>query len=83
MPKARNEAQNKLKGWQRSLLRDMVYMRDAESWQLPDVVPQLEEWNSGRGILFSKDYETELMNEIAEEDDTFGLSLDEGDNDIL
>lgn len=83
IPKARNEARNKLKGWQRSLLRDMVYMRDAESWQLPDIVTQLEEWNSGRGILFSKVYETELMNEIAEEDDTFGLSLDEGDNDIL
>ena len=75
--KKRKEIEKKLKGWQRSILRDMVYMRDSESWHLPDIVTQLEEWNFGRGLLFTKEYETELMNEIADEEDSFDLTFDD------
>ncbi len=55
-----------------SLMKDMIYIRDA-TWEIPDVVPQLEEWNSNTGLFFSKDYEAELLTEITNEhhDDNF------------
>ena len=51
----------------RGMIRDVVYCRD-ESWKLPDVVPQLEQWNGDRGLLFSKEFEAEIFEERTGED---------------
>ncbi len=52
----------------RSDLDDFIYTRD-QTWELPDLVPQLEEWNSNTGLSFTKEYEDELIKEISGEDD--------------
>jgi len=51
----------------RGMIKDVVYCRD-ESWKLPDVVPQLEQWNGDRGLLFSKEFEAEIFEERTGED---------------
>jgi len=57
------------------MLRDMVYVRDAH-WKIPDIIPQLEEWNGERGVFFSKDFEADLIKDIQDEDAAFGGSRD-------
>lgn len=57
------------------LIKDMVYIRDA-TWEIPDLVPQLEKWNGNTGLFFTKWYEKELLKEIRNENDGF----DEDDN---
>jgi hypothetical protein len=55
-----------------SMAKDMIYCRASHSWDLPDVVDQLEKLNMGKHILFTKEYEDYLINEICmEEDDEF------------
>jgi len=63
-----------------SLLEDMIYTRDP-SWEIPDVVAQLEEWNGDHGLLFSKEYESEIIKEITSENDPFDfLDVDDDDD---
>eukprot|EP00554_Chaetoceros_debilis_P002006 CAMPEP_0194080536 /NCGR_PEP_ID=MMETSP0149-20130528/6543_1 /TAXON_ID=122233 /ORGANISM="Chaetoceros debilis, Strain MM31A-1" /LENGTH=756 /DNA_ID=CAMNT_0038762281 /DNA_START=36 /DNA_END=2306 /DNA_ORIENTATION=- len=48
-----------------NMLRGMIYTRDS-SFEIPDIVEQLEEWNSYNGLLFTKEYEDKVADEIAE-----------------
>ena len=50
------------------MVRDVIYCRD-ESWSLPDVIPQLEEWNGDRSIFFSKGFEADILAERTGYDD--------------
>jgi len=47
-------------------------------------VPQLEKWNGDRSLLFSKDYEKELIKEITEDDEYYddNLAFDDDDEDL-
>jgi len=79
-----NEDREKFKNEHRELINDLVYSRqDDDSWEIPDIVPQLEEWNGERGLLFSKDYERQLLKEITDDDDDFddNLAYDDEDED--
>ena len=46
---------------------DTVYLRD-QNWELPDLVPQLEAWNSQTSLFFTKEYEDELISDIFDDD---------------
>ncbi len=59
--KRKEEAYNKM-------IRDMVYIRDTANWEIPDIVPQLEEWNGNVGLSFTKEFEEEMMKEVSRED---------------
>jgi len=75
------EDREKYKHQHREMINDLVYSRD-NSWEIPDIVPQLEEWNGERGLLFSKDYEKQLVKEITDDDEYFddNLAYDEDDD---
>ncbi len=49
------------------LVRDIIYCRD-ETWLLPDIVPQLEEWNGARGLAFTKEFEAEILEDRTGDD---------------
>jgi len=65
------------------ILRDMIYVRDAH-WKIPDIIPQLEEWNGERGVFFTKDFEADLIKDIQDEDAALGglRDLDDGFHDF-
>jgi len=46
-----NNDQIKYDELHQEMLRDMIYVRDVH-WKIPDIVPQLEEWNGERGVFF-------------------------------
>jgi hypothetical protein len=58
----------------RNEILDFVYCRD-ETWEIPDVVSQLEEWNGSSKVFFSKDYEDEIFNSLSSEDMLFEKNL--------
>ena len=62
-----SEDKKKYDDMYQGMIRDVVYCRD-ETWQLGDVVPQLEEWNGARGLTFSKEFEAEILEERTGED---------------
>ena len=37
--------------------RQTIYLRNTEDWGLPDLVPQLEEWNKGKPLTFTPSFE--------------------------
>ena len=37
--------------------RQSIYLRNTEDWGLPDLVPQLEEWNKGKPLTFTPSFE--------------------------
>lgn len=62
----------------RNEILDFVYCRDG-TWEIPDVVSQLEEWNGNKKIFLSKEYEDEIANALSSSDDIFlnkNLGLD-------
>ncbi len=65
-PKMSSSEQKKYDRMQNELLDCLVYARDS-SFQIPDVVDQLEEWNDGNGLQFTKEYKAEIAKEIFEE----------------
>ena len=40
-------------------------------WKLPDITSQLRDWNGGKEILFTKEYEEKLLLQVLKEDDAF------------
>mmetsp|Transcript_8725 Transcript_8725/g.16472 ORF Transcript_8725/g.16472 Transcript_8725/m.16472 type:complete len:775 (-) Transcript_8725:55-2379(-) len=52
----------------RNEILEFIYCRD-ETWEIPDIVSQLEEWNGNKKILFTKEYEDEIFNSLSNSDD--------------
>ena len=77
-----NADKTKYKELHQEMINDLVYSRD-DAWEIPDIVPQLEKWNGDRSLLFSKDYEKELVKEITEDDEYYddNLAFDDDDDD--
>jgi len=77
-----NADKTKYKELHQEMINDLVYSRD-DAWEIPDIVPQLEKWNGDRSLLFSKDYEKELIKEITEDDEYYddNLAFDDDDED--
>lgn len=50
------------------MTKECIYIRDS-SYELPDIVPQLEEWNGNHELLFTKEYEERLLRNIFSESD--------------
>lgn len=53
-------------------VRRTIYLRNGQDWALPDIVPQLEEWNKGKPLTFTPLFEMYLGKQIMEEDDEEG-----------
>mmetsp|Transcript_18676 Transcript_18676/g.17988 ORF Transcript_18676/g.17988 Transcript_18676/m.17988 type:complete len:152 (-) Transcript_18676:60-515(-) len=73
-----------------SMVNDMIYVRNSEAWDLPDIMQQLEKWNNDNDILLTKEYEEALLKDLMsneEEDDLIGsehwsdFDFDESDDD--
>ena len=41
---------------------EMIYVRKGPSWDLPDLVEQLKRFNGGKDILYTRQYEEEMIN---------------------
>ena len=41
---------------------EMIYVRKGPSWDLPDLVEQLKRFNDGKDILYTRQYEEEMIN---------------------
>lgn len=50
------------------MIKDLVYVRDS-NFELPDIVPQLEEWNGERSVLFTPEFEQRLLSNILSDND--------------
>jgi hypothetical protein len=47
-----------------AILDDSIYVRDQDTWDLPDITAQIKALNKGRAVRFSRDYEDELLTEM-------------------
>ena len=47
-----------------SFAKDMVYMRDASSWMLPDVTLQLVKLNGDQDVLYTRQYEEQIFQQV-------------------
>ncbi len=65
-PKMSSEQQKRFQRMQNEVMESLMYARDS-SFEVPDIVSQLETWNDGIGLKFTKDYEYELAKEISAE----------------
>jgi hypothetical protein len=43
---------------------DIIYLRDASSWMLPDVTLQLVELNGNEDVLYTRQYEEEIFQQV-------------------
>ena len=51
-----------------SVMKDVIYIRDASTWRLPDVTDQLIQLNNQEDIFYSRDYEAVLLHEMMDND---------------
>jgi hypothetical protein len=58
-----------IEGYTNKEIRRSIYMRKGPKWELPDIVPQLTDWNKGKELAFTPEYERHLAWEMAKEDD--------------
>eukprot|EP00549_Striatella_unipunctata_P023073 CAMPEP_0118676082 /NCGR_PEP_ID=MMETSP0800-20121206/1833_1 /TAXON_ID=210618 ORGANISM="Striatella unipunctata, Strain CCMP2910" /NCGR_SAMPLE_ID=MMETSP0800 /ASSEMBLY_ACC=CAM_ASM_000638 /LENGTH=335 /DNA_ID=CAMNT_0006571523 /DNA_START=15 /DNA_END=1022 /DNA_ORIENTATION=- len=49
-----------------ALVRDFVYVRDYQTWELPDVTKQF--LDMGKDVLYSREYETYLLQQLEDDD---------------
>ena len=72
------------KGWYKGLSQpvhdklaaDMVYVRDT-TWDLPDIVHDLSKNNSGKDVMYTRQFEEYLMEQIAKDEERY-----DGDDDL-
>ena len=76
-PELEKTQKEKNRSMQQDLINDLIYCRD-NSWEIPDIVSQLEKWNQDRQLLFSKTFERDLAREIMNDDDF--LNFDDDDD---
>jgi len=46
-----------------------IYLRNREDWEIPDVVPLLEEWNKGEPLTFTPEFERYLGRQLLKEEE--------------
>lgn len=76
-PELEKTQKEKNRAMQQDLINDLIYCRD-NSWEIPDIVSQLEKWNQDRQLLFSKTFERDLAREIMNDDEF--LNFDDDDD---
>ena len=47
-----------------SLAKEVIYVRNSQAWDLPDLMHQLEIWNNDNDILLTREYEEALIADI-------------------
>jgi len=57
-----------IKGLSDKEARQSIYLRNGVDWVLPDVVPQLLDWNKGNQLTFTSEFERYIGRQIAKED---------------
>jgi hypothetical protein len=50
-------------------VRCSIYLRKGPDWELPDVVSQLEDWNKGKALRFTPEFERHLGWQMNADDD--------------
>ena len=58
-----------IKGFSNEEVRRSIYLRKGPVWELPDVVSQLEDWNKGKSLNFTPEFEKHLAWEMAKEEE--------------
>eukprot|EP00578_Thalassiosira_sp_NH16_P001346 CAMPEP_0181134666 /NCGR_PEP_ID=MMETSP1071-20121207/32213_1 /TAXON_ID=35127 /ORGANISM="Thalassiosira sp., Strain NH16" /LENGTH=501 /DNA_ID=CAMNT_0023221207 /DNA_START=143 /DNA_END=1648 /DNA_ORIENTATION=- len=58
-----------IKGLSDNEARQSIYVRNGVDWVLPDIVPQLEDWNKGKQLAFTPMFERYLGQQIMKEQD--------------
>jgi len=43
------------------LAADWIYLRDSKRWKLPDITEQMVELNGGKDVLYTKEYERQIL----------------------
>ena len=58
-----------IEGLSNKEVRQSIYLRKGPDWELPDIVLQLEDWNKGKPLNFTLEYEKHLAEQMMREDD--------------
>eukprot|EP00804_Cyclotella_cryptica_P005328 CCRYP_020414-RA/>CCRYP_020414-RA protein AED:0.11 eAED:0.11 QI:0/-1/0/1/-1/1/1/0/668 len=58
-----------IEGLSNEEVRRGIYLRKGPDWELPDVVCQLEEWNKGKALRFTPEFERHLGWQMSADDD--------------
>ena len=58
-----------IEGLSNKEVRQSIYLRKGPDWELPDIVLQLEDWNKGKPLNFTPEYEKHLAEQMIKEDD--------------
>jgi len=58
-----------INGMSNKEVRKSIYLRKGPEWELPDVVSQLEDWNKGKPLKFSLEFERYLGWQMSKDDD--------------
>lgn len=58
-----------IEGFSNKEVRRSIYLRKGPDWELPDIVSQLEDWNRGKPLTFTPEFEKHLGIEMTKDED--------------
>jgi len=58
-----------IEGFSNKEVRRSIYLRKGPDWELPDIVSQLEDWNRGKPLTFTPEFEKHLGMEMTKDED--------------